>query len=340
VRRPARLQARLLATAFFCAICGALGAASWAATPNASHQRASALRRTNATLAQRIHAATLDLYALDSQLQRVQATLDSLSARRAEITRERQSVHMRLQSSRQDLRIAQRRLALLVHNLYEQQANDPLAVVLGAESLEAAITSLDELGRAGQEHQQIAARSREAKAALTVLTRKLARADAHVRALEAAARQSEAALAATQASRRRYVASLTTQRHLNGAEIAQLDARARSSATKSVAVSPPSVAAATSAAPATDVGADALTVTATGYSMGGVTATGLPVGWGTVAVDPSVIPLGTRLTVPGYGSGVAADTGSAVVGSSIDLWFPTVNQAQAWGRRVVTITLN
>jgi len=63
-------------------------------------------------------------------------------------------------------------------------------------------------------------------------------------------------------------------------------------------------------------------------------------GWGVVAVDPSVIPLGTRMTIPGYGEGVAADTGSAVRGRMIDLWFPTTAQALAWGRRTVTITLH
>ena len=83
-----------------------------------------------------------------------------------------------------------------------------------------------------------------------------------------------------------------------------------------------------------------MTVTATGYSLQGRTATGAPVGWGVVAVDPGVIPLGTRMTIPGYGEGIAADTGSAVVGSTIDLWFPTVTQANAWGRRTVTITLH
>ena len=83
-----------------------------------------------------------------------------------------------------------------------------------------------------------------------------------------------------------------------------------------------------------------LTVTATGYSLGGTTATGLPVGWGVAAVDPSVIPLGTHMTVPGYGEAVAADTGGAVVGATIDLWFPTVAQANAWGRRTVTIVLH
>ena len=69
--------------------------------------------------------------------------------------------------------------------------------------------------------------------------------------------------------------------------------------------------------------------------------------WGTAialdvrdAVDPAVIPLGTSISIPGYGEGVAADTGSAVQGMTIDLWFPTPAQALAWGRRTVTITLH
>ena len=81
-------------------------------------------------------------------------------------------------------------------------------------------------------------------------------------------------------------------------------------------------------------------VVATGYSMPGTTSTGLSVGWGVAAVDPSVIPLGTHMTVPGYGEAVAADTGGAVVGSTVDLWFPTRAQANAWGRQAVTITLH
>jgi 3D (Asp-Asp-Asp) domain-containing protein len=83
-----------------------------------------------------------------------------------------------------------------------------------------------------------------------------------------------------------------------------------------------------------------LTVTATGYSLSGHTSTGLPVGVGVVAVDPTVIPLGTRLTIPGYGEGVAADTGTAVQGNTIDLWFRSLADAMAWGRRTVTITLH
>ncbi len=75
------------------------------------------------------------------------------------------------------------------------------------------------------------------------------------------------------------------------------------------------------------------------YHLVGRTASGLPAGVGVMAVDPSVIPLGTRVFVPGYGPAVAADVGSAVKGLVIDLWMPTTIQARAWGRRTVTITV-
>ena len=94
------------------------------------------------------------------------------------------------------------------------------------------------------------------------------------------------------------------------------------------------------APPEGGVGGNTLTVVATAYALTGSTATGAPVGYGVVAVDPSVIPLGTRMTIPGYGEGTAADVGSGISGPMIDLWFPTMEQAMAWGRRTVTITLH
>jgi len=61
------------------------------------------------------------------------------------------------------------------------------------------------------------------------------------------------------------------------------------------------------------------------------------VGVGVCATDPRVIPLGTRFEVPGYGSCVAADTGSAVIGADIDIWMPDA-QAAVYGRQTITIT--
>lgn len=80
-----------------------------------------------------------------------------------------------------------------------------------------------------------------------------------------------------------------------------------------------------------------MTVLATAYCLRGTTATGLPVGPGIVATDPTVIPLGTRMTIPGYGEGVAADTGSAITGAKIDVWIGDCAKALAF-TRTVTIT--
>jgi 3D (Asp-Asp-Asp) domain-containing protein len=86
-------------------------------------------------------------------------------------------------------------------------------------------------------------------------------------------------------------------------------------------------------------GALRLKVDAVAYHLPGFTASGVPVGKGVVAVDPKVIPLGTKLYVPGYGKSVAADVGWAIKGKIIDLWMPNDGQARKWGRRTVTITV-
>ncbi|PRX41682.1 3D (Asp-Asp-Asp) domain-containing protein [Planifilum fimeticola] len=76
----------------------------------------------------------------------------------------------------------------------------------------------------------------------------------------------------------------------------------------------------------------------TGYThTGSRTATGTWPKRGTLAVDPRVIPLGTKIYIPGYGVGVAEDTGGAVKGNVIDLFFETRNEAIRWGRRNVTV---
>jgi 3D (Asp-Asp-Asp) domain-containing protein len=85
-------------------------------------------------------------------------------------------------------------------------------------------------------------------------------------------------------------------------------------------------------------------VEATGYSaaqpdLNDITATGAKAVRGVIAVDPRVIPLGTRVYVPGYGYAVAADTGGAIKGRRIDLCFDTVEECFQWGRRTVTIII-
>lgn len=78
----------------------------------------------------------------------------------------------------------------------------------------------------------------------------------------------------------------------------------------------------------------AVEMLATGYTHTGKnTALGISPHAGVAAVDPAVIPLGTRLYVEGYGKAVALDTGGAIKGNRIDLFYESENEAIAWGKR-------
>lgn len=69
----------------------------------------------------------------------------------------------------------------------------------------------------------------------------------------------------------------------------------------------------------------------------GITATGVRVDKGICAVDPSVIPLGTWMYIPGYGLCLAADVGGGVKGYHVDLGFPESVGDPGWGKRILDI---
>lgn len=83
-------------------------------------------------------------------------------------------------------------------------------------------------------------------------------------------------------------------------------------------------------------------VEATAYSGHTITATGTkpvrnPGGWSTIAVDRTVIPLGTKVYVENYGYAIAEDVGGAIKGNIIDLFLNSSSETRSWGRRHVTI---
>ena len=92
-----------------------------------------------------------------------------------------------------------------------------------------------------------------------------------------------------------------------------------------------------------------ITVTATAYTAqcsgcSGITATGLDLkanpNQKVIAVDPNVIPLGSRVYVEGYGEAIAADTGGAIKGADrIDVFIPDKQEALNWGVRTVKLTI-
>jgi 3D (Asp-Asp-Asp) domain-containing protein len=334
----ARLAA--ICTGFLVVVSVPVALAAGAATPPQTRTP----RAAASSLEAREQTATLELYALESQLGRARRELAAVTSQQAAVAREQRAARRQVAAATEALRVAQARLAALVRALYEQSGrSDPLAVVLGAESLEEALNGLDSLERAAGQNDRIIEQTRSAGLRLSALGDRLAVRQAQLDRLAASAAARTDGLAAATAARRGYVEDLRRRQRLNAARIAAVQTRARAATRRSVELSPAAAPTESTASetrePATVPRNGTLTVLATGYSIHGTTSTGIPTGPGVVAVDPAVIPLGARLTIPGYGTAVAADTGGAVNGNVIDVWFPTRRQALAWGTRTVTITI-
>ena len=321
------------------------------------------VQAADAQVAANARAAVLDLYSLDARLGAAEIRLNALRGDATTLRAERVVLRHELQYARLDIRVSQAQLASRLRFIYAQGSTSSLDILMGAKSLGDAMTDLDDLNRVAASNAEVMLEVRTSQRHLTLVAQTLAQRERELAATTLAASQTVSQLAGVKAAREAYLAGLEQQRSLDSARIAELSAEAQAAVVRSetlaptptptvpalsapvaepVAITTPSATTALTVAPpaASGNGNGTITVVATGYDLPGHTSTGLPVGWGIAAVDPSVIPLGTHMVIPGYGEAVAADTGPAIVGSTIDLWFPTLAQANAWGRRTVTIDLH
>lgn len=283
-------------------------------------------------LSSRAHQALLSLYTLDSQLEAWRTRVASLEAAAAALKQQRIVLRQELAAAQTSLKTGQHRLALQLRALYERGSVDPVAVMLGAASLTKGLRQLDALSRVADQSRQIVATTTAAQQRLLSSQARLAADERRLARSLAAAHLGEQRLAAAAAARLAYVSSLRSREQLLTTQVRSVEATAQAAQKKSQQLQ--------GAAPAPPPsGKRQLVVSATCYDLPGKTATGMPVGRGVVAVDPSVIPLGSRLYIPGYGNGVAADVGGGIQGNIIDLWYPSYAECAAWGRRTVTITI-
>jgi 3D (Asp-Asp-Asp) domain-containing protein/peptidoglycan hydrolase CwlO-like protein len=295
--------------------------------------QADELRQANQSFSSQAASAQAELGRLEAQLASTRARLTKLREQGERLARRQAEARLRLQVARDGLRVSQRRLADRVRALYEHGKPEPLAVILGAETIDDAVSGVEHLTRIADDDRQYIERARAARKTLISVTAALAQREAENERLRAAASEAAGTLLRARAQRLSRIASLAALRDSNGERISALESTARSLASVASAPAPGG----TTVLEAPAGGSGLLTVVATGYALPGHTASGIPAGPGVVAVDPAVIPLGTRLSIPGYGQGIAADTGGAIQGARIDLWFSSEGEARAWGRRSVTI---
>ena len=275
------------------------------------------------SLAQQQRSAELRLYALDMRVASAGQKLASLDAQASALRRERVVLLRELRLARVDSRISQQRLADRLRALYDHSGTSTVDVLFGATSLSEIFTQLDNLSHVSSLDRQILVQLRHARSREARARRGLAAREGRLAAAIREARAEATSLASARTAQAAFVQRLAAR-----AAAAEARAHAAEQETRVLTVNVPRPA------------PGSITVVTTGYCLHGRTATGIPVGWGVAAVDPSVIPLGTRLMIPGYGQAVAADTGGAIVGGRIDLWFPSCAQAGGWGSRSVTIALH
>ena len=344
VRRPPPYRA--LAFAIVGASCLALllPGLGGATSGSSFRQRASALQSQNASLAAQSRSAVVQMYALQSQLSAAQAHLAAVQSQVTQVRAQQAEARHRLTIDRRVLAVTQKRLRERLVFLYESKQPDAFSTFLGSSSLGQASNRAEAISSIATQDQTVIRQTRTARTALHRLSHKLAVRAAKLQSLEASAAQAAGALESARAAKASFIAGLAAQQRSNTSQISGLESQARQAEARSRAVAAQQAVNPVPAPSAPTQGTagpgQTLTVVATAYDLPGSTATGVPVGPGIVAVDPNVIPLGTRMTIPGYGEGVAADTGSAIVGNRIDVWVPDGAAASAWGLRTVTITLH
>src|ERR671935_322841 len=201
-------------------------------------QRAHDLRAANTTLAARTHTALLQLYALDSRLARARARLDAVTAQAETVRRERILTAERLHIARHDVAAAEAQLGARLRQLYEQGQTDPLAVLLGAQSLDDALAGLDDLDRSAKLDRRLIQETRLARAHEQAVAQSLAARSATLERLRRDAAATSAAIASTRAQQAGYLASLQAKERLNGAHISSLERAARAAQAKSAVLAP------------------------------------------------------------------------------------------------------
>jgi len=312
---------------------------------------ADALRARQAALAQRSHEALLGLYSLETDLVRARARIRSLDRGVTRLRGERRNLLANLRIVRKTRDLTQKQLADRARSLYEShEEQSVLAIVFGSSSLREALDKLDTIEQISSRQNAILRQTSNSISRLGHLRSRLDSRVAELQRLRSDARSSAQRLESARAARAAYIRGLSNEQALTQRQLRQLSQEATTAARVSQRIEsgqvpsggeqtgsePTTTTSEPSPGPVTKGGT--MTVSSTCYCLRGNTASGLPVGPGIAATDPTVIPMGTRFSAPGYGNAVAADTGSAVKGATIDLWVADCAKASAWGRQTVTIT--
>lgn len=259
---------------------------------------------------------------LDSEINGLNARLSDLEDKSAALSGRIQDMQQQVERNRERLSVQKKALGARARSLYMNGRSSKLVMLVSSRDVSDFYRRTEMLEKvAARDAQLIGEVKRESDlfdAQVTELTRKKREVDSVAAELSSREKRLESTKAEKQSA-------------LARAGAARQDVVARSSSVeqKMEQLNPP--------APVTGrPTGKVMTMVATAYSpeepgLDDNTASGMKATRGVVAVDPRVIPLGTRLHVEGYGNAIAGDTGSAIKGNRIDVCFDTLEEMNSWG---------
>ena len=283
--------------------------------------------------------ALMDLVAVDSEVGRFSAEIASVAERQSAIQNSITEEQKRLTEVQAQLTERQSVLEKRLRGTYKSNDIGYLEVVMGAGDFSEFLDRVDMISNIAEEDRNILEAVKESRRAEEEKLASLADKQSELSGLLAQLGDAQANLFSAKAEQQSVVNSLESEKFATDGQLGQLQAQAASIEARMSQMQPQGSYSGGGydggdyAPPTGGSGS----FTATAYCLGGTTATGMPVGRGIIAVDPSVIPLGSRVHVSGYGDAIAADTGGAINGNRIDVWLPC-GEAYEWGVRTVTVT--
>lgn len=298
-----------------------------------------ALENQSADLDNSYNQALQELVAVDSEVERQDSEIQAVHDRSIEITASIAAQEQNLADLQERLAERQGTLEKRITSSYKSDDMGYLEVVMGAGDFSDFLSRVDMVNKIAGEDQKLIDDYKETQREVEAELGSLAAKRDELKALEDSLTASAQELLDAQMKQQSYVASLESQMSANQGQLDQLRAEAAQiESNMSSMQSQADQSGEGGGGTPPPAGGTSFSVTATAYCLTGRTATGMPAGPGVIAVDPSVIPLGSRVYVSGYGNAIAADTGGAIHGNKIDVWLPC-NDTYSWGVRTVTVTI-
>lgn len=273
-------------------------------------------------------AIVRDVVTLDSEINGLTGRLAELEARSAALGERVGRIDGEIASRRSRLAAKRAALAARVRNLYVNGGRNSLVMLLSSEGVDEFFKRSEYLEKVNRRDAQLVTAVKAEAGKLEESLARLKEGKAEVDRVAADLESRRLRLFESRAEKQALLARA-------GERAPEVEERSRQVESKMEQLNP---------APSGRPTGRSLLMVATAYSpeepgLTDHTATGLRAQRGVVAVDPRVIPLGTRVHVEGYGNAIAADTGSAIKGNRIDLCFDTLAECNAYGRRMVRVEI-